>query len=132
MSNEVQNSTLGKEAMPSMLNEILSNPQMLSAISSMAEKLKSGSTVSESNTDKNPIQEAVQSSDTKTEPAAETVANKLPDILSLLQAKGANESQSRRSELLCALKPYLSQSRSDAIDKIIRLSELSGVFKELS
>ena len=130
MSNEVQNSTLGKEAMPSMLNEILSNPQMLSAISSMAEKLKSGST--ESNTDKNPIQEAAQSSDTKTEPTAEAVANKLPDILSLLQAKGANESQSRRSELLCALKPYLSQSRSDAIDKIIRLSELSGVFKELS
>jgi hypothetical protein len=132
MSNEAQNTPLGKETMPSALSEILSNPQMLSVISSMAEKLKSGSLPPQSNADTSQDQKNDSSADTKTEPAAETVAAKLPDILGMLQSKGANESQSRRSELLCALKPYLSQNRSDAIDKIIRLSELSGVFKELN
>lgn len=120
MSNETQNNPIKNEALPSALGEILSNPQMLTAISSMAEKLKAGSAATESTADSDKKADSGESQ------------SKLPDVLSLLQGKGSGESQSRRSELLCALKPYLSQNRSEAIDKIIRLSELSGVFKELS
>lgn len=103
------------------LNEILSNPQMLSAISSMAKSLKSGEE------DKSQKETEAQKSE------APTVSAGLPDIINMLSGKeGGSLKQNRRSELLCALKPYLSQERSDAIDKIIRFSELSSIFKELT
>ncbi len=111
------------EKLSSALNEIFSNPQMLSAISSMAQNLKN------SNTAATPAEE-------KPEPpsnaSAASVSDKLPELLNMLSSSGSGIKQSRRSELLCALKPYLSQNRSDAIDKIIRFSELSSVFKNLS
>ena len=103
------------------LNEILSNPQMLSAISSMAKNLKS---TEQDSPKKDP-------DEPKNEETALSAG--LPDIMNLLSGKAHSKGldQNRRSELLCALKPYLSQERSDAIDKIIRFSELPSVFKEL-
>ena len=114
------------EKLSTALNEILSNPQMLSAISSMAKNLKS--------TEKDSLK--ADADEPKAEESSEAVATGvgLPDILNMLSSKGGGTGslkQNRRSELLCALKPYLSQERSDAIDKIIRFSELSSVFKEL-
>lgn len=124
------NSKIGEnEKLTSALNEIFSNPQMLSAISSMAQSLKANSATPP----KEDIQEA---SDQKSEPpsneSASAISNKLPDLLNALSASGSGIKQSHRSELLCALKPYLSQNRSDAIDKIIRFSELSSILKNLS
>ena len=116
------------EKFSSALNEILSNPQMLSAISSMAEKLK-GDNQSAANT------ETAENPDTPTESAASNaglMVSKLPELLGMLSGKGVSAKHNRRNELLCALKPYLSQDRSETIDRIIRLSELSSVLKELS
>lgn len=104
------------------LGEIFSNPQMLSAISSMAQSLKNGA----------PSEEK---SDASSEARANApTADKLPELLNMLSSgsDASNVKQSHKNELLCALKPYLSQSRSEAIDKIIRFSELSSVFKNLS
>ena len=107
------------------LNEIFSNPQMLSAISSMAQNLKS----SESS---KPPEETTEKTEISSAPTS-SVTDKLPELLNMLSSNGTSGiKQNRRSELLCALKPYLSQSRSDAIDKIIRFSELSSVFKNLT
>lgn len=36
-----------------------------------------------------------------------------------------------RSDLLCAMKPYLNRDRQDAIDYIIKLSRLSDILKTL-
>lgn len=109
------------EKLSTALNEILSNPQMLSAISSMAKNLKSAQDDTKKETDEPKNEEA-------------TASAGLPDILNMLSSKGdvGSFKQNHRSELLCALKPYLSQERSDAIDKIIRFSELSSIFKELT
>ena len=113
------------EKLSSALNEIFSNPQMLSAISSMAQNLKNGS-----NTSPTPAQEKKEASEK--ENVSPTTSDKLPELLSMLSSESSGIKQNHRSELLCALKPYLSKSRSDAIDKIIRFSELSSVFKKLS
>ena len=113
------------------LNEIFSNPQMLSAISSMAQNLKNSesSKPPEETTEKTEKTEKTEISSTPTS----SVTDKLPELLNMLSSNGTSGiKQNRRSELLCALKPYLSQSRSDAIDKIIRFSELSSVFKNLT
>lgn len=117
------------EKLSSALNQIFSNPQMLSAISSMAQSLKSNNSVA-------PPVEASATEKEKSEPppsqSASAIPEKLPELLNILSQNSSGIKQSHRSELLCALKPYLSQSRSDAIDKIIRFSELSSVFKALS
>ena len=113
------------EKLSSALNEIFSNPQMLSAISSMAQNLKN----SESSAQPEDSKEKAENASAPTS----SVSDKLPELLNMLSSSGSSGiKQNRRSELLCALKPYLSQSRSDAIDKIIRFSELSSVFKNLT
>ena len=112
------------EKLSSALNEIFSNPQMLSAISSMAQSLKSKESASSDTQNEN-------SSETPRE-VSPTANDKLPELLNMLSSNSSSVRQSNRSELLCALKPYLSQSRSDAIDKIIRFSELSSVLKNFS
>lgn len=128
MNNSTQNVD-ENEKLSSALNQIFSNPQMLSAISSMAQSLKSNNSVA-------PPVEASATEKEKSEPppsqSASAIPEKLPELLNMLSQNSSGIKQSHRSELLCALKPYLSQTRSDAIDKIIRFSELSSVFKALS
>lgn len=120
------------EKLSAALGEIFSNPDMLSAISSMAQKLKNGDKAdisSESNESKT---EEKTESKSSAQDGLGAMADKLPDIMNMLSGKGNDPAQRRRSDLLCALKPYLSQSRCDAIDRMIRISELSSVFKTLN
>lgn len=144
MGIEAHEGATENKAFSSALNEILSNPQMLSAISSMAERLKDGSAQpSESAESENKDKSAQKEDSARSEaPSSEEAAlanapqgfdfSSVANILGALRGSGkTSEAQSHRSELLCALKPYLSQSRGDAIDKIIRLTELSSLFGEL-
>ena len=124
MNDSTSKSNGENEKLSSALNEIFSNPQMLSAISSMAQSLKSKESASSATQSEN-------SSETPRE-VSPTANDKLPELLNMLSSNTSSVKQSNRSELLCALKPYLSQSRSDAIDKIIRFSELSSVLKNFS
>ncbi len=120
------------ENLSSALGEILSNPQMLSTITSIAQSLKSSSAPTESTVEEK-INET-ESKDTASEAASVAPPSALPsgltELLGAISSKSA--AKSRQSELLCALKPYLSQNRADAIDKIIRFSELSNLFKGLT
>lgn len=126
MSDSIQKGGAENEKLSSALNEIFSNPQMLSAISSMAQNLKSNAHTPTPAEQSPPTDEA--SASTPSPP----ITDKLPDLLNMLSSNGSGYKQNHRSELLCALKPYLSQNRADAIDKIIRFSELSSVLKNLS
>ena len=114
------------EKLSNALSEIFSNPQMLSTISSMAQSLKNKEITPQSEKEEKPHE------NTNVATSSE-ISQKLPELLNMLSSQGGSGiHQNHRSELLCALKPYLSQNRSDAIDKIIRFSELSSVFKNLS
>ena len=107
-------------------SEILSNPEMLSTISSMAQKLK------ESNEPKKEEPPATEKSSETPDSSPASLAGRFPELLGMLSGQNSGTGKNRRSELLCALKPYLSQNRVDAIDQIIKLSEISSVFKNLS
>lgn len=120
------------EKLSSTLNEILSNPQMLSAISSIAQGLKSGNSAQALEKKEIPSESGRENENTQKNESDASIQSKLPELLNMLSTGSNNAKQSQRSELLFALKPYLSQSRSEAIDKIIRFSELSSVFKSLS
>ena len=126
MSDSVQKGGAENEKLSSALNEIFSNPQMLSAISSMAQNLKSNAP------SPTPAEQSNSTNEANTTSPSPAISDKLPDLLNMLSSNGSGYKQNHRSELLCALKPYLSQSRADAIDKIIRFSELSSVLKNLS
>ena len=58
---------------------------------------------------------------------------KLPLILSLMSGNGAAQSKEERDReaLLCALKPYLTPERCSAVDKIIQVSRIGELLKNL-
>ncbi len=68
-------------------------------------------------------------------PSAEWIATLSP-LLSGLSGKGIKEkgkgSEDPRSCLLRALKPYVSQGRREAIEYMIRISQISELLKRLS
>lgn len=117
------------------INAILSDPQMLSTITSMAQKLKGDSET----IDMTPAKAA----DNEPSVAADSISEKepppsLPNAIGALAPllSGGAPKHSKRDEdracLLRALKPYLSQDRSQAIDYIIRFSSIADVLKNLS
>ena len=118
------------DAFSSMLNNILSNPEMMSMVSSMAEQLKNGS-----------VPKADEADDTAPPPAAEASAHAQNDISSALSALaplisggigGNSKLDNDRACLLRALKPYLSEGRCEAIEYIIKFSKITDVIKNLS
>ena len=127
MSEEAFKSSMESDGFSKAFGEILSNPEMLSTISSMAQKLKNNNAQTE---DTPSTQE--NSNPKTTDDKSVSLTEKFPEILGMLSKQNSGTEKNRRSELLCALKPYLSQGRVDAIDQIIKLSELSSVFKNLS
>lgn len=115
------------DAFSSALNGILSNPDMMSMISSMAEKLKGDSA------------QALPSQPTEAQPVAASPA--APDLSGAIGAlapllsgglSGALGADDDRACLLRALKPYMSRGRCEAIDHIIKISKISSILKKLS
>jgi hypothetical protein len=117
----------GSDGFSSILNGILSNPEMMAMISSMAGKLKSENAPAES--------EAAEASETSQPTSA---PERLPEAISalapLLSGEGIKHSKrdNDRACLLRALKPYLSPGRSEAIDYIIKFSSIADLLKNLS
>lgn len=117
----------GSDGFSSILNGILSNPEMMAMISSMAGKLKSENAPAES--------EAAEASEAA---APASAPERLPEAISalapLLSGEGIKHSKrdNDRACLLRALKPYLSPGRSEAIDYIIKFSSIADLLKNLS
>jgi hypothetical protein len=92
---------------------IMENPDIIERIKSLSNKeteSKEPSTKSDEVT-----QEAVLEKESK-----ESVAT---------YAKEQRHDKRKRSELLCALKPYLSESRSKAIDTMLNIFEVIDLMK---
>ena len=115
------------------LNSILSNPEMLSLIGSMAKQLKSDA---EAGADKaDAVSAATTAPSAQSPPANEpSVSAALSALAPLLSGNGVKLSKrdNDRACLLRALKPYLSHDRAEAIDYIIKFSSLAEVLKKLS
>ena len=61
------------------------------------------------------------------------LAAKLPALMGALgpMLGASSEKKNEKTELLLALKPYMSQQRCEAIDKLIILGRIGEVFKQL-
>lgn len=115
------------DALSSTLGAILSNPDMLGMISSLAKDLRDSS---QSRADvEAPASEAISPS-----PSAESdvgaLIGRLAPLLSAAPASSKKEDD--RACLLRALKPYLSEGRGEAIDYIIKFSVLAKALRKLS
>ena len=116
------------DAFSSVLNGILSNPEMMSMVSSMAEKLKGGGA---------PAAEQPSAVKEELPVAAAPQGDALGALSSLAPLLGGGFGKTSKADddracLLRALKPYLSQGRCQAIEYIIKFSKLSDVLKNLS
>ena len=121
------------DAFSSALNGILSNPEMMSMISSMADKLKSSSASasSEQSASNDNSERQSNPTDQKSIPAMNDLSGAVGALAPLLSGSAIKGSANddNRACLLRALKPYLSKSRCDVIDQIITVSKLSYLFK---
>ena len=119
------------DAFSSALNGILGNPEMMSMISSMAQKLKGGE--SEQKVEESPPNDAVPINASPAVPQND-LSGAISALAPLLSGGFGKQSKqdNDRACLLRALKPYLSQGRCEAIEYIIKFSKLSEVLKNLS
>ncbi len=116
----------------SAISKIMEHPELISMVASVLgnDSDKSESTVTDNSTEI-PSNEKVSAS---LNPTPEVISTLVP-MLSKITALGSGEAISKKSfkheALLCALKPYLSSSRVEAIDYIIKVSKMSSLIQGL-
>lgn len=117
------------EQLPELLNTLLGNEELMSKLSGIVNSSADDAPSSPGN-----ISTALS------DPA---LLAKLPDVIATLRPMFDNKSNSqgahkdshgagdRRTALLCALKPYLSPKRCEAIDYIMKINRLGEVMKNI-
>ncbi len=116
----------------SAINKIMEHPELISMVAS----------VLGNDSDKADNPRADSSTETPTDTEASVSPKPTPEVISALvpmlskiTALGNGEAISKKSfkheALLCALKPYLSTSRVEAIDYIIKISKMSSLIQGL-
>ena len=114
-----------------MLDKLLANPQILSSVASALAS-------SQGQTAQAPPENAVQTS-VRQDPSLDAVADKLPEIMNMLRpmispsvSSSKSDGGGKKEALLCAVKPYLSDGRREAVDYIIKLSRIAEILKKMS
>lgn len=117
------------EAISSMISALRENPALLQGIASSLGIDKGEENKKEED---EPSQEKASEVSSVSSLPPE-IMKALPAFLSLMSGEGKakSKSEANREALLYALKPYLSKSRADAIEKIIRLSRLGDILSEI-
>ena len=119
------------DGLSTALSSILSNPEMMSMISSMASKLKDDGGIGKADAEDSAKESDVQSAEVFSNGATSSIMQTLAPLLSA-SAPSREKKDNDRICLLRALKPYLSQGRGQAIDYIIKFSSLGDLMKNLS
>ena len=103
------------EGLSAALDKLMANPQLINMVASAL----GGAAAPPSDTEKK-------------ESAENTVpAMSLDKILPLVGKLSGGGASCKHEPLLCAIKPYLSPARCQAIDTIIRISKMSDVIGQL-
>ncbi len=138
------------------LEKLMANPEIISMVASSLGSINQGEVKNEAPQSEDVsadegIKEAQENTASSTEAASASptpnigeLMSSLAPMLSALKSSGggtatpigvkdphAREAQNRAA-LLCALKPYVSEGRRDAIDYIIRISQVSDILKSLN
>lgn len=117
-----------------LIDKVLSNPEIIttvaSALSQMSAEPADKSTLDESAEVEPETAPASASTDSGYD--TEAVMKKLPSMLKLLSASAQGVPSDKRSCLLSAIKPYLNPARCEAIDYIIKFSQLSEILRTIN
>ncbi len=127
MSDEVKTaadvSHSSEAAISDAISRIMEHPELISMVASAL----GGNAAADGN-------KTNDSENATSLPVASNGGDALPTfapMLEKLRGLGANSKSgkdgSRHEQLLCALKPYLCDSRRDAVDFILKISQLSGL-----
>lgn len=125
------------------INKLMQNPELLSMVASAIGASPPTKTNNSDNTESdiaNENQTSEASSDADTDGNVPEILSRSPSdvmssvlpLLSRMSSLGFSSKSSgnvKHEQLLCALKPYLSQSRCDAIDYILKISRMSVLLK---
>ena len=131
-------------ALSDAIERLMANPELLSMVASTLGGTRSGDAkqASVSERSEEPLDTAPASSDIPSAEKVKGVTDELPVLLNtlapLLSAKGGTDKKGipdikddRGACLLRALKPYVSAGRREAIDYMIRISQISELLRRL-
>ena len=108
--NKPQSAPVGGD----LLSSLLSNPELMTKLPTIISAVK-------------PFMEMMSAQGSPPQEAAPTLAPSPPKP-QISPSKGEGDS---RTVLLCAMKPYLSSERRQAIDYIVKLGRLGDILKTL-
>lgn len=112
------------------INKILEHPELIGMIGSMLTTPKPSDDISADTPEENTA--AVEAKPTAAG-GTDMLATLAPMLAKLQSSAGAlPHKEDKRECLLCALKPYLSKERCEAIDQMLKISRISDVFKNMS
>ena len=121
-----------------MLDKVLANPEI---ISSVAAALSKGKDEEKGDGEALKVDLKEKEGETSFEPSPDISAmmQKLPEVMKIvgpMMSKGegkhtAPRESDRRACLLTAIKPYLSPHRCEAVDYIIKFSQLREIIKRM-
>lgn len=118
------------ENISAALDKLLANPQIISMVASAL----GGASPPKAQADSAPVMAEQTEPQENTVPASAAALPSLDKLLPLIGKLSQTSSRSssfKHEQLLCAIKPYLSPSRCQAIDQIIRISKMSAIIGQL-
>lgn len=125
------------------INKLMANPEIISTVASALGNMQAKGEQEPpiQTSEPNEPQPAVQSSgDTHSASAPPDIGALMANLAPIMSGLGGTKGQQkvherretdRREALLCALKPYVSEGRREAIDYIIRISQISDILKNI-
>ena len=128
------------------LDRLLGNPELITGLLSLFGSRWMGESHNEESEDPRP--DAAEAAAVFTDTEADSVAEELPllseamDETTAADVRDGRESvpaagvpsvhekgRGRKREMLCALKPYMSRSRCDMVDRILHAADLVDLFR---
>ena len=106
--------------------ELLKNPEIVGMIASLASGFSSGSGESTASETSSPVEPEILPEQTEAiEPSARETFTQLQD--SPLGVPGKNAYSDRRIALLQAIKPYVSDTKKDKVDGLVKAIGVAGI-----
>ena len=124
MDQELTDTGKGMPNLSDAIDQIMAHPEWITMVASAL-----GRSPTEKEESKGSEAEAVSVPSDSTD----AMASLTPMLSKLSKIKEPDlKGKSTRGDLLCALKPYLSPGRQEAIDYMIRISQISDLLKHLT
>ena len=125
---------LSDDAISSAIGKIMEHPELISMVASALGGNAGKSDAVSAEVTEADSQSEVQTAPPSSLPSTDAVTTLLPLLKGLSLGGGSKDSGKsgfRHEPLLRALKPYVSHSRGQAIDYILRISQISGLLGKL-